>query len=60
MFNNTVCIRDKRIPGADFDNKLRMVVVQMSARPGGLLWPDWDNPLAFIPVDGIELQMRRE
>ena len=24
--------------------------------PAGLLWPDWDNPLAFIPVDGNELQ----
>ena len=24
--------------------------------PAGLLWPDWDNPLAFIPVDGSELQ----
>ncbi|HII50697.1 MAG TPA: AAA family ATPase [Candidatus Poseidoniaceae archaeon] len=24
--------------------------------PAGLLWPDWDNPLAFIPIEGSELQ----
>ncbi len=24
--------------------------------PAGILWPDWDNPLAFIPVDGLEQQ----
>ena len=23
--------------------------------PAGLLWPDWENPVAFIPVDGGEL-----
>lgn len=22
--------------------------------PAGLLWPDWDHPVAFIPVDGAE------
>ncbi|MED5267952.1 MAG: DEAD/DEAH box helicase family protein, partial [Candidatus Thermoplasmatota archaeon] len=23
--------------------------------PPGMLWPDWDSPLAFLPVDGDEL-----
>ena len=23
--------------------------------PAGILWPDWDNPVAFIPVDGGEI-----
>ena len=23
--------------------------------PAGLLWPDWDNPVAFIPIEGGEL-----
>ena len=25
------------------------------AAPAGLLWPDWDNPVAFLPVKGGEL-----
>ena len=29
---------------------------QQRQPPAGLLWPDWDNPLAFIPVDGSEQQ----
>ena len=23
--------------------------------PAGMLWPDWDSPLAFLPIDGEEL-----
>ena len=23
--------------------------------PPGMLWPDWDSPLAFLPIDGDEL-----
>ena len=23
--------------------------------PAGMLWPDWDAPLAFLPVEGEEL-----
>ena len=22
--------------------------------PAGILWPDWDNPFAFIPISGVE------
>ena len=22
--------------------------------PAGFLWPDWDRPMAFVPVDGVE------
>ena len=22
--------------------------------PAGILWPDWDHPFAFIPIDGVE------
>jgi len=25
------------------------------ATPTGLLWPDWDSPVAFLPVDGSEV-----
>ena len=48
----------REFPSARFyDNKLDDGC-QSSDRPtpAGLLWPDWDNPLAFIPVDGVEQQ----
>ena len=22
--------------------------------PAGFLWPDWDRPMAFVPVEGVE------
>jgi superfamily I DNA and/or RNA helicase len=48
----------REFPSARFyDNKLEDgCEPNERLAPGGLLWPDWDNPLAFIPVDGIELQ----
>ena len=48
----------REFPSARFyDNKLEDgCSANERLAPGGLLWPDWDNPLAFIPVDGIELQ----
>ena len=48
----------REFPSARFyDNKLEDGC-QASDRPtpAGLLWPDWDNPLAFIPTEGSELQ----
>ena len=48
----------REFPSARFyDNKLDDGC-QSADRPtpAGLLWPDWDNPLAFIPVDGVEQQ----
>ena len=29
---------------------------QQRPAPAGFLWPDWDRPMAFIPVDGTEVQ----
>ncbi len=48
----------REFPSARFyDNKLEDGCdASNRPAPGGLLWPDWDNPLAFIPVDGAELQ----
>ena len=48
----------REFPSARFyDNRLEdgCTATERPA-PSGLLWPDWDNPLAFIPVDGAELQ----
>ena len=48
----------REFPSARFyDNLLEDgCVANDRPTPGGLLWPDWDNPVAFIPVDGVELQ----
>ena len=48
----------REFPSARFyDNRLEDgCTASERLAPGGLLWPDWDNPLAFIPVDGAELQ----
>ena len=48
----------RRIPSARFyDNRLEDgCSANDRPTPAGLLWPDWDNPLAFIPIEGSELQ----
>ena len=47
----------REFPSARFyDNKLEDgCAASDRPTPGGLLWPDWDNPLAFIPTEGVEL-----
>ena len=46
----------REFPSARFyDNKLDDGCKALDRpTPAGLLWPDWDNPLAFIPIDGTE------
>ena len=48
----------REFPSARFyDNKLEDgCSADDRPTPAGLLWPDWDNPLAFIPIEGSELQ----
>jgi superfamily I DNA and/or RNA helicase len=39
-----------------YDGKLEDGVDKSDrAAPAGMLWPDWDAPLAFLPVEGEEL-----
>ncbi|MDP6742446.1 MAG: AAA domain-containing protein [Candidatus Thalassarchaeaceae archaeon] len=38
-----------------YDNQLENgVTAQERPAPAGFLWPDWDAPVAFVPVDGAE------
>ena len=45
-FPNQQFYSNKLIDGVSAENR---------PAPAGLLWPDWDNPVAFIPVDGGEV-----
>ena len=45
-FPNQQFYSNKLIDGVNAENR---------SAPAGLLWPDWDNPVAFIPVDGGEV-----
>ncbi len=46
-----------KFPNKQFYSSKLIDGVNASSRPApaGLLWPDWDNPVAFIPVEGGEL-----
>ena len=48
----------REFPSARFyDNRLEDgCSKEQRPTPAGLIWPDWDNPMAFIPVEGGELQ----
>ncbi|MBT4060127.1 MAG: AAA family ATPase [Euryarchaeota archaeon] len=38
-----------------YDNQLENgVTANERPAPAGFLWPDWEAPVAFIPVDGVE------
>ncbi len=38
-----------------YDNQLENgVTAQERPAPAGFLWPNWDAPVAFVPVDGAE------
>ena len=38
-----------------YDNRLENgVTAAQRLAPAGFLWPDWEAPVAFIPVDGVE------
>ena len=45
-FPNQQFYSNKLIDGVSAENR---------PAPAGLLWPDWDNPVAFIPIDGGEV-----
>ncbi|MDE0953788.1 MAG: AAA domain-containing protein [Candidatus Poseidoniales archaeon] len=45
-FPNQQFYSNKLIDGVSAENR---------PAPAGLLWPDWDNPVAFVPVDGGEV-----
>ena len=46
-----------KFPNKQFYSSKLIDGVNASSRPApaGLLWPDWDNPVAFIPIEGGEL-----
>ena len=46
----------REFPSASFyDNQLEDgCSKEQRPAPAGLLWPDWDHPVAFIPVEGSE------
>ncbi|MBO58016.1 MAG: hypothetical protein CMA77_03360 [Euryarchaeota archaeon] len=38
-----------------YDNQLENgVTAQERLAPAGFIWPDWDAPVAFVPIDGSE------
>lgn len=38
-----------------YDNRLENgVTADQRMAPAGFIWPDWDAPVAFVPVDGAE------
>ena len=46
-----------KFPNKQFYSSKLIDGVNANSRPApaGLLWPDWENPVAFIPVDGGEV-----
>ncbi len=48
----------REFPSARFyENKLEDGCTrEQRPPPAGILWPDWDHPVAFIPVEGTEIQ----
>lgn len=46
----------REFPSARFyDNRLNDgCTASQRPAPAGLLWPDWDHPFAFIPLEGVE------
>ncbi len=41
----------ERFYGGELEDNLDL---KERSAPAGFLWPDWDAPVAFVPVDGVE------
>lgn len=48
----------REFPSARFyDNKLEDGCTPADRPPAaGFLWPDWDKPVAFVPIEGVEVE----